>query len=91
MYLLQCLILILHLPIPLSTAQQQCYWPDGTTTVDGGDHPKYINCYPNQDSHCCGEGEICQSNGLCYGADSGWVNLTGFSILSSNHRQLIKS
>ena len=51
-------------------AQQTCYWPDGTVPPQSAG---YVNCYLNQDSHCCLSSEVCLSNGLCYGSKYGWV------------------
>ena len=50
--------------------QQTCYWPDGTVPLQS---EGYVNCFLNQDSHCCLSSEACLSNGLCYGSRHGWV------------------
>ena len=54
----------------VTLAQQTCYWPDGSTPAQ---NEGYVNCYSNQDSHCCVHGEVCLGNGLCYGSAYGWV------------------
>ena len=54
--------MILYVFIQRSMAQQVCYWPDGSKIYTGPSR----DCYASQDSHCCGEEEVCLSNGLCY-------------------------
>ena len=57
----------------LVLAQQPCYW------IDGSDAPETVNCYSSQESVCCWPGEVCLSNGLCFGATEDRVRLTHFS------------
>lgn len=52
-------------------AQQVCYWPYGTEANFTKD--KLVNCSPDQDSQCCRKGDVCLSNGLCFGAACGRV------------------
>ena len=61
-------------------AQQACYWPDGSG-VRPGQGP-WVNCYSSQDSVCCHQGEVCLSNGLCYGSEINQVSLS-YNIPSS--------
>lgn len=50
-----------------------------------------MNCYPSQDSACCLNGDVCLSNGLCYGSP---VNVVRPSYLCSylvpNTESLVK-
>lgn len=55
----------------LVLAQQPCYWPDGS--VMAPDQGPFMNCYSSQDIACCKSTEVCLENGLCYGAEAGWV------------------
>ena len=72
---MHCYKSVLILPIvllPVVPAQQSCYWPNGS-----GIQPSqrtWVNFYPSQDSACCLEGEVCLSNGLCYGSWIGAVS-----------------
>ena len=52
-------------------AQQSCYWPDGSGIAS--EQGVWVNCHPSQDSACCRQGELCLSNGLCYGPFLGVV------------------
>ena len=52
--------------LPLAAAQQLCYWPNGSGI--GPDQGIWVNCYSSQDSACCLSGDVCLSNGLCYGS-----------------------
>lgn len=51
----------------LVLAQQKCYWPDGSGVRPNQGY--WVNCYPSQASTCCKNGEVCLSNGLCYGSE----------------------
>ena len=64
---------------PLLLAQQPCYWPDGSGIAPGQGH--YVNCYASRDSACCLNGEVCLSNGLCYGSEIGSVRPIAPSFL----------
>ena len=55
-------------------AQQSCYWPDGSGVR--GEQGVWVNCHPSQDSTCCRQGEMCLSNGLCYGSFIAAVGLS---------------
>ena len=52
--------------LPLAAAQQLCYWPNGSGI--GPEQGVWANCYSSQDSACCLNGDVCLSNGLCYGS-----------------------
>ena len=52
--------------LPLAAAQQLCYWPNGSGI--GPEQGIWANCYSSQDSTCCLSGDVCLSNGLCYGS-----------------------
>lgn len=52
-------------------ARQQCYWPDGSILSPSQGY--WVNCYSSQESTCCLNGDVCLSNGLCYGAALGQV------------------
>lgn len=52
-------------------AQQKCYWPDGSSVKP--DQGYWVNCYSTQASTCCGDGDVCLSNGLCYESNLGMV------------------
>ena len=54
----------------LAFAQQRCYWPNGSTISP--DQGAYVSCRANEDSNCCLNGEVCLTDGLCFGA-YGWV------------------
>ena len=51
----------------LVLAQQSCYWPNGS------DANTTVSCNSTEDSVCCLPGDVCLSNGLCFGPDSGTV------------------
>lgn len=46
---------------------RDCFFPDGT--ILPGDKSNYAPCGPDDGPHsaCCGKGDGCSSNGLCYG------------------------
>lgn len=50
----------------LVLAQQPCYWPDGSGVANTPG--VWVNCYSSQASTCCLYGDVCLSNGLCYGS-----------------------
>ena len=52
--------------LQLAAAQQLCYWPNGSGI--GPERGIWANCYSSQDSTCCLSGDVCLSNGLCYGS-----------------------
>ena len=55
-------------------AQQTCYWPNGSgLTAPQG---YWVSCYSNQASTSCLNGDVCLSNGLCYGPGIGMVRPT---------------
>ncbi|KAF2434194.1 hypothetical protein EJ08DRAFT_730892 [Tothia fuscella] len=48
-----------------------CYWPSGKAVSDNQTELyHYTPCFDG-DSHCCAIGEVCLTNGLCYGAVEG--------------------
>ena len=52
-------------------AQQACYWPNGS--LPPSDQTVLVNCYSSEESICCGQGDMCMSNGLCIGGQGGTV------------------
>lgn len=57
----------------LLLAQQPCYWPDGSGIAPNQGY--WVNCYSSQNRTCCKSGEVCLSNGSCYGSEIGQVSL----------------
>ena len=57
-------------------AQQPCYW------LDGSDANALVSCYSSQDSVCCWPGEVCLSNGLCFGPGKDVVRFDALFSLS---------
>lgn len=57
--------------LPIVQSQRACYWPDGSSTASSNNN--YIACDAEGVSHCCGQGEACLSNGLCFDAEIGLV------------------
>ncbi|KAM0804210.1 hypothetical protein BDR22DRAFT_837375 [Usnea florida] len=60
------IVVLFIFSLPLAAAQQLCYWPNGSGI--GPDQGIWTNCYSSQDSACCLSGDVCLSNGLCYGS-----------------------
>ena len=42
-----------------SNGAHQCFWPDGTVSVD------QVPCSDGDFSSCCNKGDLCLDNGLC--------------------------
>ena len=57
--------------LSLAFAQQKCYWPNESSLIPN--QGVLINCRANEDSNCCHEGEVCISDGLCFGSAIGMV------------------
>jgi hypothetical protein len=56
-------------------AAKECYWANGQS-LETTNTLSFVPCYPNANvSHCCLTGEVCMDNGLCFGANYGWVCL----------------
>lgn len=54
-------LLSLHFVQSLASAQQQCHFYDGTVAAD------HTPCSSSElVTHCCGYGQACLSNGLCF-------------------------
>ena len=79
--MIRCVFVCLF--IHVTHAQQQCYWPDGSLVDSSTDG--FLNCYSDRDSQCCANGEVCLSNGLCFGPGIGQV---GQFQLIHNRQQL---
>ena len=72
MHFYKNIVALFIVSLPLAPAQQSCYWPIGS-----GIKPSqgvWVNCYSSQDSVCCLNGDVCLSNGLCYGSPIGVVS-----------------
>jgi hypothetical protein len=61
-------------PTPqIPTNPRACYWPDGSqVTQNQTDLYHYTPCFEG-DSQCCAIGEVCMTNGLCFGGIEGQV------------------
>lgn len=71
MHCLGCTLALFVSELSLVLAQQPCYWPNGSSIVSS--QGTWINCYSSQASVCCYHGDICLTNGLCYGSQGGMV------------------
>ena len=60
-------------PRYLVLAQQSCYWPNGS------DANSTASCSSTEDIVCCQPGDVCLSNGLCYGPGQGTVRSKHYS------------
>ncbi|KAK0516027.1 hypothetical protein JMJ35_002061 [Cladonia borealis] len=69
MYIHQILLAMSRL-LSLTFAQQRCYWPNGSSITPTQE--PYVNCRSDEDSSCCFQGDVCLSNGLCFGSGAGW-------------------
>lgn len=63
-------MIALFLLLGVAAAARQCYFPDGSQA------PKSTTpCIDSAEtSHCCGETDICLSNGLCWDQDRTYYN-----------------
>jgi len=78
--LISALLLSIFISLPVAYAQddRKCYWPDTTQVgyYHGLSHKlnyTFRPCDSEGESACCAEGEVCLTNGLCFGATVGSV------------------
>lgn len=65
---LHCFLLFLATALPVHSLLTKCYWPNGDNATS------LFVCLPNADySHCCRNGDVCITNGLCFSPGLGAI------------------